>query len=122
MQSWYNSLDHSMPELIRRAAADYGDDLFLIEQKGEALSFRQLEQRVEHAARALLGLGIEHGDRVAIWAPNSGAWIIAACAIEMIGAMLVPINTRFRGAEAGYILDKSGARLLTPIPPRTTVV
>ncbi len=112
MQSWYNSLDHSMPELIRRAAADYGDDLFLIEQKGEALSFRQLEQRVEHAARALLSLGIEHGDRVAIWAPNSGAWIIAACAIEMIGAMLVPINTRFRGAEAGYILDKSGAKLL----------
>lgn len=112
MQSWYNSLDHSMPELIRRAAADYGDDLFLIDEKGEALSFRQLEQRVEHAARALLGLGIEHGDRVAIWAPNSGAWIIAACAIEMIGAMLVPINTRFRGAEAGYILDKSGAKLL----------
>lgn len=112
MQSWYNSLDHSMPELIRRAAADYGDDLFLIDEKGEALSFRQLEQRVEHAARALLGLGIEHGDRVAIWAPNSGAWIIAACAIEMIGAILVPINTRFRGAEAGYILDKSGAKLL----------
>ena len=112
MQSWYNSLDHSMPELIRRAAADYGDDLFLIDEKGEALSFRQLEQRVEHAARALLSLGIEHGDRVAIWAPNSGAWIIAACAIEMIGAMLVPINTRFRGAEAGYILDKSGAKLL----------
>jgi len=112
MQSWYNSLDHSMPELIRRAAADYGDDLFLIDEKGEALSFRQLEQRVEHAARALLSLGIEHGDRVAIWAPNSGAWIIAACAIEMIGAILVPINTRFRGAEAGYILDKSGAKLL----------
>lgn len=112
MQSWYNSLDHSMPELIRRAAADYGDDLFLIEEKGEALSFRQLEQRVEHAARALVGLGIEHGDRVAIWAPNSGAWIIAACAIEMAGAIMVPINTRFRGTEAGYILDKSRTKLL----------
>ncbi len=112
MQSWYNSLDHSMPELIRQAAADYGDDLFLIEEKGEALSFRRLEQRGEQAARALLGHGIEHGDRVAIWAPNSGAWIIAACAIEMIGAIMVPINTRFRGAEACYILGKSRAKLL----------
>jgi HIP---CoA ligase len=112
MQSWYNSLDYSMPELIRQAAADYGDDLFLLEEKGEALSFRQLEQRVEHAARALLGLDIEHGDRAAIWAPNSGAWIVAACAIAMVGAIMVPINTRFRGTEAGYILNKSRAKLL----------
>lgn len=112
MQSWYNSLDHSMPELIRRAAADYGDELFLVEEQGQSLSFRQLEQRVEHAARALIGLGIAHGDRVAIWAPNSGAWIVAACAIEMAGAIMVPINTRFRGIEACYILEKSRAKLL----------
>ena len=112
MQSGYSSLGHSMPKLIRQAAANYGDELFLIEEDGKPLSFRQLEQRVEHAARALLGRGIAYGDRVAIWAPNSGAWVVAACAIEMIGAIMVPINTRFRGAEAGYVLEKSKAKLL----------
>jgi len=112
MQSWYNSLDHSMPELIRRAAEAYGDDLFLVEECGRSLNFRQLEQKVEQAARALLALGVEYGDKVAIWAPNGGGWIVTACAIEMIGAVMVPINTRFRGAEASYILGKSQAKLL----------
>lgn len=112
MDSWYNSLEHSMPELIRSAAAVYGDELFLVDESGYSLSFQALEQSVEHAARALLAHGIEHGDRVAIWAPNSGGWIVSACAIELIGAIMVPINTRFKGAEAGHILGKSKAKLL----------
>lgn len=112
MQDWDLSLDHHMPQLIRSAAAEYADDIFLVEEDGQQLSFRELEAEVEQAARALIALGVEHGDRVAIWAPNSGAWIVAACAIQMIGAIMVPINTRFRGHEAGYVLEKSRAKAL----------
>ena len=56
--------------------------------------------------------GIEHGDRVALWAPNSLEWIVAALGVTTAGGVLVPVNTRFRGVEAGYVLGRSRARLL----------
>ena len=64
------------------------------------------------AARALLASGIERGDRVAVWAPNSLEWIVAALGVTTAGGVLVPVNTRFRGAEAAYVLARSGARVL----------
>lgn len=109
------SYDSTMPELIRRTAAEYGDDIFLVEEDGRSLTFRVLEARVEEAARAFIAGGVGLGDRVAIWAPNCGGWIVAACAAQMIGAVMVPINTRFRGGEAGYILAKSGAKALCTV-------
>ena len=115
MQDWFNSLDHDMPELIARAAADYGGDAFVVGEDGTRLSFLALEQSARAGAAALVAEGVAHGDRVAIWAPNSAEWIVAACAAEMIGAIMVPINTRFRGAEAAYILEKSGAKLLCTV-------
>ena len=56
--------------------------------------------------------GIERGDRVAVWAPNSLEWIVAALGVTTAGGVLVPVNTRFKGAEAAYVLARSGARLL----------
>jgi acyl-CoA synthetase (AMP-forming)/AMP-acid ligase II len=104
-----------MPELIRRAGADYSDDIFLVEEDGRSVTFQRFEARVEQAARAFIALGVGFGDRVAIWAPNGGGWIVAACAAQMVGALMVPINTRFRGAEAGYVLAKSGAKVLCTV-------
>ena len=112
MDNWDHSLSHTMAQLVQQAAASYGDEIFLVEEDGERFSFRELQAKAEAAARALIGLGVGRGDRVAIWAPNSGAWVIAACAIEMMGAVMTPINTRFRGPEAGYNLQKSRAKVL----------
>ena len=56
--------------------------------------------------------GIEPGDRVAVWAPNSLEWIVAALGVTTAGGVLVPVNTRFRGAEAAYVLARSRARVL----------
>ncbi len=67
---------------------------------------------VDDAARALLASGIEPGDRVAVWAPNSLEWIVAALGVTTAGGVLVPVNTRFRGAEAAFVLARSGARAL----------
>ena len=47
-----------------------------------------------------------------IWSPNCAEWVIAALGAVGAGALLVPLNTRFKGAEAAYILRRSGARLL----------
>ena len=59
-----------------------------------------------------MGSGIEPGDRVAVWAPNSAAWVVTSFAVYVVGAVLVPLNTRYRGEEAGHVLRASRARLL----------
>src|SRR5581483_2921692 len=76
------------------------------------VTYTELVQLVDEAARALLASGIDRGDRVAVWAPNSLEWIVAALAVTTAGGVLVPVNTRFKGAEAGYVLGRSGARVL----------
>ncbi|ATE63917.1 AMP-binding protein [Rhizorhabdus dicambivorans] len=106
------SLEHTLPELIAHVAATYGDTPFVVGEDGRATSFAGFAERVNRLAAALVAQGIAHGDRVAIWAPNSPEWMIAASAIESIGAVMVPINTRFKGGEALYALGKTRARLL----------
>ncbi|HEY5097107.1 MAG TPA: FadD3 family acyl-CoA ligase, partial [Acidimicrobiales bacterium] len=76
------------------------------------LTFDGLAEQVAGATRAIVANGIERGDRVAIWAPNCAEWVVAALGAVGAGAVLVPLNTRFKGAEAAYILRQSGARLL----------
>nr|WP_314437210.1 AMP-binding protein [uncultured Brevundimonas sp.] len=112
MQDWINALDHTMPELLRQAAERYADQDYVIDEAGERLSFRDMERLSARCALGLLALGVGPGDGAAIWAPNGADWIVAACAIERIGAVMVPINTRFRGQEAAYLLEKSRAKIL----------
>ncbi|RPF46272.1 acyl-CoA synthetase (AMP-forming)/AMP-acid ligase II [Streptomyces sp. Ag109_G2-6] len=76
------------------------------------LDYAQLGERVERAAAACLAVGLEPGDRVAVWAPNTVDWIVSALGAVTAGAVLVPLNTRFKGAEAAYVLRRSRARLL----------
>ncbi len=107
----------SIPGLVEDAAARFGDAEALVDVHGPAgtttrLSFDQLAEQVAGATRAVVANGIERGDRVAIWAPNCAEWVIAALGAVGAGAVLVPLNTRFKGAEAAYILRRSGARLL----------
>ena len=59
-----------------------------------------------------MAAGVERGDRVAIWAPNCWEWIVAALGVQGAGGVIVPINTRFKGREAAYVLERSGAELL----------
>jgi acyl-CoA synthetase (AMP-forming)/AMP-acid ligase II len=76
------------------------------------LSFDELADKVDEAARALIALGIDKGDRVAIWAPNIWEWIVCALGIHTVGAVMVPVNTRYKGIEAAYLLAKSQAKAL----------
>jgi acyl-CoA synthetase (AMP-forming)/AMP-acid ligase II len=105
-------LDHTMPEIIAHAARTHGARPFCIGEDGSVTSFADLEGRVAGLAARLIRLGVGYGERAAIWAPNSCEWIVAACAIECIGAIMVPINTRFKGAEALYVLEKTRAPVL----------
>jgi len=83
-----------------------------IEDDCRTLSFSELAHEVGRAAGALHAMGIGHGDRVAIWAPNMWEWVVAALGIHHVGGVLVPLNTRYKGPEARDILTRSGARLV----------
>ena len=106
-----DDLPRTVAEALERAARLFGDEEALVD--GDVrLSWVELLAAVDEAARALVASGIEPGDRVAIWAPNMGEWAIAASAVHRAGAVLVPLNTRFKGPEAAYILNTSRARIL----------
>ena len=106
------NLEHTMPEVLTHLAARHGERPALVGEDGTVTSYAGLAQRVRRLAAALVANDIGHGDRVAIWAPNSPEWIVATLAIETIGAIMVPINTRFKGLEAGYVLEKTRAKIL----------
>ncbi|MFF4426001.1 FadD3 family acyl-CoA ligase [Streptomyces sp. NPDC001549] len=101
----------SIAQLVRAAAARYADREAVVDGRTR-ISYAQLGERVERAAAACIAAGTEPGDRVAVWAPNTLEWIVSALGAVSAGAVLVPLNTRFKGAEAAYILERSRARLL----------
>lgn len=108
-------LEHgTIAGLVRNAAAAWPDAV-AIEDGDTVLTFAELEQHARRAARAYLSRGIERGDCVGIWAPNAARWVVAALGLHLAGGVLVPINTRYRGAEAGYILGRSRAKLLVTV-------
>ncbi|MGW7792545.1 AMP-binding protein, partial [Streptomyces tricolor] len=101
----------TIPELVRWAARRYADAEAVVEGRTR-ITYAELGARVERAAAACLACGGRVGDRVAVWAPNCLDWIVAALGAVSAGAVLVPLNTRFKGAEAADVLRRSGARLL----------
>jgi len=111
MQSDAPSLASTLPAMLRASAAQFGAQAAIIDGPVQ-ISYAQLLARSTQAARALISLGVQSGDRVAIWAPNVYEWIVAACGLQAAGAILVPLNTRMKGAEAADILERSGAKVL----------
>ncbi|MCX5012437.1 FadD3 family acyl-CoA ligase [Streptomyces sp. NBC_00555] len=101
----------SIAGLVRDAAARYADREAVVDGRVR-VGYAQLGERVERAAAACIAAGVEPGDRVAVWAPNTLEWIVSALGAVSAGAVLVPLNTRFKGTEAAYVLRRSRARLL----------
>ena len=102
---------HTVPELIKQQAELFSSKPALISDT-EELSFSDLDNLSSNIAYHLINLGVSHGDRVAIWAPNMNEWVLAAIAIHKAGGVLVPINTRMKGKEAAYILNNAQAKIL----------
>ncbi|HEY0916302.1 MAG TPA: FadD3 family acyl-CoA ligase [Solimonas sp.] len=105
-------MSHTIIQAFADSVQKHAHRTAVVGEDGSELSYAELDQLRIYAARALLAMGVARGDRVAIWAPNSVEWIVAGLAIQTVGAALVPLNTRMKGAEAAYILEKSGANTL----------
>jgi acyl-CoA synthetase (AMP-forming)/AMP-acid ligase II len=101
----------TIPAVLRAAAAQSPDREAVV-TADERLTFAALLDRVRRFSAAAVAAGLEAGDRVAIWAPNTVDWVVAALGLTGVGVVLVPVNTRFKGEEARYLLDKTQVRAL----------
>lgn len=76
------------------------------------LTFAELAERISAFARGLIALGVGPGENVALWMSDSTEWLVARWAVPLIGAVLVPVNTRFRENDVAYVLSQSEASTL----------
>src|SRR4051812_21259009 len=101
----------TLPAVVAEAAAERPEGEALV-FRDVRLTFADLHREVQRFAAAALAAGVQHGDRTAIWAPNSDRWVVAALGLTSVGAVLVPVNTRFKGEEAHHVLATTRASLL----------
>jgi HIP---CoA ligase len=104
----------SLAQMIRSQCELRSEHLAIIDGE-RRLSYQDFGARALEVGRGLIALGVDAGDRVAVWAPNSMEWLVVAAAALRIGAIIVPVNTRFKGEEAAYVLRKSRARVLLTV-------
>jgi HIP---CoA ligase len=101
----------TVPAVLASAVESYADIEAVVD--GDVRwTFAELGEQVRRCAAAVIASGVRRGDRVSVWAPNSCQFMVAALGAVTAGAVLVPINTRYRGEEARWILGKSRARML----------
>ncbi len=104
----------TIPALAAATADRFGERLAIVD--GETrLTYAELIDHARRFGAALVASGVQPGDRVGIWAPNSAEWVVAVLGLWEAGAVLVPVNTRFKGVEAADILVRSGAKLLVTV-------
>jgi acyl-CoA synthetase (AMP-forming)/AMP-acid ligase II len=97
--------------LLDESSKRYGDHLAVIDGPVR-MSYAELAEQVRTMARGLMAAGVQAGDRVAIWLPNTAHWLVAALGAHSAGASLVPMNTRYTGYEALDVLQRTGARVI----------
>ena len=100
--------------LLEEAARRWGPREALA-YEGRRWSFAQLQAAIDDTARAFIGLGILPGDNVALWMTNRPEWLSTFFALATIGAVVVPINTRFRTSDLAYVLWQSDATTLITV-------
>jgi acyl-CoA synthetase (AMP-forming)/AMP-acid ligase II len=109
-------LPPTIPALVAAAAAAHGESEAVVDGE-RRVTFAELQELSKVAAQVCIDRGVEPGDRVGIWAPNTLDWVVAALGVLSAGGALVPLNTRFKADEAAYILDRSRAKLTFVSPP-----
>ena len=106
-------LEQTIGDSLDAAVAKHPDREALVDRaQGVRLSYRELGEQVDRLARALLAAGVEKGDRVGIWSPNTAEWVFVQFATAKVGAVLVNINPAYRTHELTYVLNQAGIRVL----------
>ena len=106
---WYAK--RTLSSLVNTAADLHSERTALVFE-GQRWSYAELRVEVDRVAKGLMAIGVESGDRVALWMTNRPEWIFALFAIAKCGACAVPLNTRYRTDDIGYTLAQSRSNVL----------
>ncbi len=110
-------LDDTIGMNLARTVAAHGDvEALVARHQGVRWTYTEFATRVTRLAKGLLGIGVEQGDRIALWSPNYAEWTLLQYATAEIGAVLVNINPAYRTHELAYALNQSRSRLLFAAP------
>ena len=109
MPEWYTK--RTFGGLVDVMAERFGEREALV-FNDERYTFAQVRERTNEVARGLIALGVRPGDHVAVWLMNRAEWIFTLFALARIGAVQVPVNTRFRTHDLAYLLKQSDTRYL----------
>ena len=109
MSDWFEK--HTIGDLLNQAADRFGPREALMYER-RRWSFSEFRDEVDRVARALISLGVQPGDKVSLWMPNRAEWLFLFGAVAKIGAVLVPINTRFRTTDMEYLVNHSDSTTL----------
>ncbi len=117
----------TVADFLNRAALVYGRRVAVVDEPDVpgslgTLTYGELDARARGMALALDGLGVDHGERVAIVSPNSGRFLTAYFGVSGFGRVLVPINFRLTADEIAYVVQHSGASVLLYDPDLTDEV
>ena len=109
MSDWFEK--QTIGDLLNQAADRFGPREALMYER-RRWSFSEFRDEVDRVARALISLGVQPGDKVSLWMPNRAEWLFLFGAVAKIGAVLVPINTRFRTTDMEYLVNHSDSTTL----------
>jgi len=109
--TWYRETDRTWGDLFNQVADRFPDHEALIFGE-ERLTYRELRERIDTCAKGLMKLGVKRGDHVAIWMTNSPEWIYIQFGVYKLGAVLLPVYTRFKQSEVEYSLKQSDSSTL----------
>jgi fatty-acyl-CoA synthase len=102
----------TLSQVLRDTTVRFPRRNAILDPSGATFTYEELNARVDQLARGLLEIGVAQGDKVGLWMPNVPEWVVAYFATARIGAVVVPMNTRYRVHEVEYILDDSEATTL----------
>jgi len=101
----------TLGETLSYSARRYGNKAAVFSE-GRSLSFSELDAGANAFANGLISAGLQAGDTVTLWGPNSLQWVIAYYAIAKAGAVVNPVNIMLTPEEVRFILKDSRARLV----------
>jgi len=104
----------TLGDLLDKASEKWPDREAIV-FKEQRISYREYRKKVDQLAKALIHIGIQKGDKISILFSNRPEWSISEYAVDKIGAIVVPVNTRYKTDELEYILRHSDSTTLITI-------
>ncbi len=103
----------TLGQMLDETVSRFGDrEAIVYADRDLRMTYRQFGDLVERLARGLMALGVQRGEKVAVWATNIPHWVALQFATAKIGAVLLTVNTNYRSTELSYLLSQSRAENL----------